>query len=346
MFDILSTAELTISAAIVVGFLSLTMAVTTRGRLAVLLALGAWFGLVLADRRDRRAQSRAWRRARARPHRRFARGGAHRRLFRSPFRAKRDGPNPFARACRPPCDPPPGVHVSCSLRQRPPSCAIRAERGRGRYVHRRDRPAGRLGGGAIRRPRAARCLAMERARGRGPRHRSYPRALVGARPAAGFRWTSRRFGNDPFALARHSRLPGPDPAVHARSYLFTAVREDRSPAAGACVARRRPAEIGLKRKTPGREAPASKVVLAARRAENLVRRVRNGGALSSQPARRRPPSGVRTDLTPWGTGPPRNERRRRSESASSPPSSPGSLRSRSQTSRPEASTPACPRRRG
>ena len=48
MFDILSTAELTISAAIVVGFLSLTMAETTRGRLAVLLALGAWFALVLA----------------------------------------------------------------------------------------------------------------------------------------------------------------------------------------------------------------------------------------------------------------------------------------------------------
>ena len=48
MFDILSTAELTISAAIVIGFLSLTMAVTTRGRLAVLLALGAWFALVLA----------------------------------------------------------------------------------------------------------------------------------------------------------------------------------------------------------------------------------------------------------------------------------------------------------
>ena len=48
MFDILSTAELTIGAAIVVGFLSLTMAMTTRGRVAVLLALGAWFALVLA----------------------------------------------------------------------------------------------------------------------------------------------------------------------------------------------------------------------------------------------------------------------------------------------------------
>ena len=48
MFDILSTAELTIGAAIVVGFLTLAMAQTARGRVAVLLALGAWFALVLA----------------------------------------------------------------------------------------------------------------------------------------------------------------------------------------------------------------------------------------------------------------------------------------------------------
>jgi hypothetical protein len=48
MFDILSTAELTIGATIVVGFLALAMAQTARGRVAVLLALGAWFALVLA----------------------------------------------------------------------------------------------------------------------------------------------------------------------------------------------------------------------------------------------------------------------------------------------------------
>ncbi|HEY1783005.1 MAG TPA: hypothetical protein VGG79_21710 [Roseiarcus sp.] len=48
MFDILSTAELTISAAVVVSFLSLTMGKTGGRRLAVLLALGAWFALVLA----------------------------------------------------------------------------------------------------------------------------------------------------------------------------------------------------------------------------------------------------------------------------------------------------------
>ena len=226
MFDILSTAELTIGAAIVVGFLTLAMAQTARGRVAVLLALGAWFVLVLAIGATG-ALSPALGGAPALGLTvASARRGARRRLFRFAFRAKRDGSNPLAGACRPACDPPPGIHVSCSLRQRPPTRAVRAERGRGRYVHRRDRPAGRLGGGAIRRPRAAGCLPMERARGRGPRHRSYPWALVGARSASGFRWTSRRFANDQFALARHSGLSGPDPAVHARCYLFTAVRED------------------------------------------------------------------------------------------------------------------------
>jgi hypothetical protein len=48
MFDILSTAELTVSASIAVVFLSLTMARTAGGRLTVLIALGAWFALVLA----------------------------------------------------------------------------------------------------------------------------------------------------------------------------------------------------------------------------------------------------------------------------------------------------------
>jgi hypothetical protein len=48
MFDILSTAELTVSASIAAVFLSLAMARTTGGRVAVLVALGAWFALVLA----------------------------------------------------------------------------------------------------------------------------------------------------------------------------------------------------------------------------------------------------------------------------------------------------------
>src|ERR1700722_6843698 len=48
MFDILSTAELTVSASIAVGFLSLAMGQSAAGRVTVLVALGAWFVLVLA----------------------------------------------------------------------------------------------------------------------------------------------------------------------------------------------------------------------------------------------------------------------------------------------------------
>jgi hypothetical protein len=48
MFDILSTIELSVSASIVVAFLSLAMAETPRGRGTALIALGAWFALVLA----------------------------------------------------------------------------------------------------------------------------------------------------------------------------------------------------------------------------------------------------------------------------------------------------------
>ncbi len=48
MLDILSTAELTVSASIAVGFLSLAMAQSAGGRIKILVALGAWFALVLA----------------------------------------------------------------------------------------------------------------------------------------------------------------------------------------------------------------------------------------------------------------------------------------------------------
>jgi hypothetical protein len=47
MLDILSTAELTVSASIAVVFLSLTMARTAGGRLTILVSLGAWFIMVL-----------------------------------------------------------------------------------------------------------------------------------------------------------------------------------------------------------------------------------------------------------------------------------------------------------
>jgi hypothetical protein len=48
MLDIVSTAELTVSASIAVGFLSFAMARTAASRAAVLLSLGAWFVLILA----------------------------------------------------------------------------------------------------------------------------------------------------------------------------------------------------------------------------------------------------------------------------------------------------------
>jgi hypothetical protein len=48
MFDILSTVELSVSAAIAVTFLSWAMAESARNRITVLVALGAWFVLVLA----------------------------------------------------------------------------------------------------------------------------------------------------------------------------------------------------------------------------------------------------------------------------------------------------------
>jgi hypothetical protein len=48
MFDILSTVELSVSASIAVAFLSLAMAESAGKRITVLVALGAWFALVLA----------------------------------------------------------------------------------------------------------------------------------------------------------------------------------------------------------------------------------------------------------------------------------------------------------
>jgi hypothetical protein len=48
MFEILSTVALTVSASIVVDFLSVTLAKATSARVAVLVALGAWFVLILA----------------------------------------------------------------------------------------------------------------------------------------------------------------------------------------------------------------------------------------------------------------------------------------------------------
>ncbi len=121
------------------------------------------------DRRDRRAQPRPCGRARARPDGRSAHCGARLRLFRSAFRANRDGSTPcrrlspcmrsaswidflvlYSRAAYPRHSLPARAGAICSS-ARPPC------RSPGR---RRDSA-----------PARGPCLPMERARGRGPRHR-------------------------------------------------------------------------------------------------------------------------------------------------------------------------------
>ena len=227
MFDILSTAELTIGAAIVVGFLTLAMAQTARGRLAALLALGAWFGLVLAIGATGALSP--------------ALGGAPALglMVALPLAALVGAyfvlPSVRNAMAQTPLPALVALHairllgftflVLYASGRLPAPFAPSAGWG-DMFVGATALPvawaAARFGARA--RPR---CLAMERARGRGPRHRSYPWAPLRARSASGFRWTSRRFGNDQFALARHSRLSGPDPAVHARCYLHSAARHER-----------------------------------------------------------------------------------------------------------------------
>ena len=106
MFDILSTAELTVSASIAMVFLSLAMARTARGRARGSGRARRMVCVGFGDRRDRRAQPRGRGRAGARPHRRFAHRSAGLGLFRPTLCAKRDDCNALARAHRPPCDPP------------------------------------------------------------------------------------------------------------------------------------------------------------------------------------------------------------------------------------------------
>ena len=101
MLDILSTAELTVSASIAVGFLSLAMAqIGARpdhrsGRARRLVRAGS------GDRRDRRAQPRGWRRAGAWPDGRFCPVAAlDWRVFRSALDTRCDGRDALAGAHR------------------------------------------------------------------------------------------------------------------------------------------------------------------------------------------------------------------------------------------------------
>lgn len=92
----------------------------------------------------------------------------------------------------------------------------------------------------------------------------------------------------------------------------------------------------------GQEVAAS-AILAKHRDANYHSAPRNGGARSSQSSRRRPP--LSACFTPRGTRQPHSGRQRRSGRASAPPFCLGSWRSRTLTSRPQASTLACLRRR-
>ena len=93
---------------------------------------------------------------------------------------------------------------------------------------------------------------------------------------------------DQFALAHHSGLSGPDPVFHSRRYFHSAACQVPSLRAGLCVARRsRPAEVGLKQRRRG-IGPGVGSRFGGRQAALMATACPNGGALPSQPARRRP----------------------------------------------------------
>ena len=249
MFDILSTAELTVSSAIVVVFLSLAMARTAGGRASILIALAAWFVLVLALGATGALSPGGGGAPALGLTVALSIGALVWAYFALPSVRNAMTTTPLPALIAPPCDPPARIHLHRALRRWPPSRAVRAKRGMGGCVHGRNGAAARLGGYAVRRPRATAGLVMERARGRRPRRRSHARALVGARSASGFRRTPGQLANDHFALAHHSRLSRSDPVFHSHRHLHSAACQVPGLRAGACVARRwRPAEVGLKRR--------------------------------------------------------------------------------------------------
>jgi hypothetical protein len=147
-------------------------------------------------------------------------------------------------------------------------------------------------------------------------------------------------GSDAGQLAR--RAGGQESARSDRKTegapLCSIARRKKSPQAEPAAARRR--QAGFQTRKRRGQAPAFKVHGTDRRADPL-----RGAETAARvlPASAPPPVPIRRKIgiTPWGTGRPRSERLGRSECASSPPSCPGSWRSRSRTSRPGGSKPAC-----
>jgi hypothetical protein len=125
---------------------------------------------------------------------------------------------------------------------------------------------------------------------------------------------------------------------HEGAPLCSIARRKKSPQAEPAAARRR--QAGFQTRKRRGQAPAFKVHWTDRRTDPL-----RGAETAARvlPASAPPPVPIRRKIgiTPWGTGRPRSERLGRSECASSPPSCPGSWRSRSRTSRPRGSKPAC-----
>ena len=221
MFDILSTAELTVSASIAVAFLSWAMARTEGGRIAVLIALGAWFVLVLAIGATG-ALSPAGGAPGARPRGRFARRGARFGVFRPTLCANAMTTTPLPALIavqRSVCS---GC-FSCST----PRAAFprRLRPARGGVMSSSASTALPLAWAVTRfgpRHAAARVL-MERGRRRRPCRCCHAGGPVGAGSTPGFRWTARPVRqDDQFALAHHSGLSGPNPVFHSHRYFHGA----------------------------------------------------------------------------------------------------------------------------
>ena len=246
MLEILSTIGLTVSASLVIGFLAYSMAETPRGRLMVASALAAWFVLVLAIGAGGAldpirgfgvpalgltvalpvvALVGAF----------FASGSIRTAMLATPLSALvavEYDPNSRRDLCASPCS---GQTAG----------AVRAERRLGRHFHRRHGAAARLGGYAIRPPRATARFCLERRGDRRPRQRHRARRPIGPRSASGLRRPADERHHDHPALAHHSRIPRAEPDVHSRGHFLSA-GERRSHGRGASLARRRRGKADVK----------------------------------------------------------------------------------------------------
>ena len=316
MFEILSTVALTVSASIVVGFLSVTLARATSARADGSGALGAWFVLVLAfgatgalgpcgGSASRRSASRSC--------------CPSQRSFRAYFAL-------------------PSVRNAMATTPLPALVAVHAIRVLG-VIFLVLYAEGRLpapfapsaGWGDVLIGATALPLAWAVTRfGRRVRPLVFLWNAVGVAdllaavalgtlsapgPLQVFVGPPDERHHDQLALAHHPRISGADPVFHSHRHLRSAARQVPSLRAGVCVARRwRPTEVGLKRRRRslcpgvgsrfwGRQAGLMAAASKRRRA--------------TLPASAPPPipSGV-DSVTPWGTGQRRSGRRRRSECAS------------------------------